>query len=210
MVTLKFILKLLLAFFCGSGVYLWLALSNCPLFRIEDLEPAQLFHVLMYSSGSRYSVFLFVASIWGIIWVAAYLLHYSIVYKNQRNAILPNKLFLTKPIHTCVIAINATLFVCFLVCFITLVVMPFLLEARISCRSELLVELIVKYKESEGCFPSSLNELLVKYSNFDRNILYGADGELVVYKCEEDICHIQYNLSNNKNGSKYINVVIRQ
>ena len=57
---------MVVVFFAGSAVYLWLALNDIPYFRLEDIEPSLLIHGLVTAQGGGYNfALLFVSFFWG-------------------------------------------------------------------------------------------------------------------------------------------------
>lgn len=74
MKSLIYLLNMVVVFFAGSAVYLWLALNDIPYFRLEDIEPSLLIHGLVIAQGGGYNfALLFVSFFWGCAFVVAYL-----------------------------------------------------------------------------------------------------------------------------------------
>lgn len=68
MKSLIYLLNMVVVFFAGSAVYLWLALNDIPYFRLEDIEPSLLIHGLVIAQGGGYNFALLFVSFFGGGW----------------------------------------------------------------------------------------------------------------------------------------------
>ena len=197
---------MVVVFFAGSAVYLWLALNDIPYFRLEDIEPSLLIHGLVIAQGGGYNfALLFVSFFWGVAFVVAYLFFQQIQYFSLKVTHLV--CFTGRRCIYCGIII----FLLFITLFnITICFSTLSLERKVISRTENTVMLLKEFKKEYGRYPKKLEELSVYKKGGSSRLrsrlaLRGNDYEecLVTYKSDGDTCNVNYQMRTEYGEKSY-------
>lgn len=197
-------MKKLASFFCvffaGCGAYLWLALLDCPFFRIEDIEPAALIYALCYitiNGHTKYLALLSVATVWGVFFSFMYVLILLSLPSEQTSKSTPwmcgtwYKILLSSFVLTIGIVL-------------VYLALPKCNYQRTIWRGKALSIIIQQYQKEHGVYPKTLNGLRLSWDDMGHSLLCTPNGKYVDYQLKDDACTLTYDISDKTSKQELI------
>ncbi len=201
---MKILIRSMIVFLVSSGGYLWLALSEVPFFRIQDVEPHGLIYALFYSCpNGRSFALLTVASFWGLFALMFYFALITLKAElghKQSQSPTSTKMY-SWP--SCLASLVLCIGILFIGCYFSL---PYWVNLRTFIRCSAMATCLQEFRQKNGYYPGEeLIEITYDHGDFERMLFYSLDGSRLFYTRQGDSCILRYKFTPQE-GERYLEV----